>query len=297
MKLIGSILREARKRAELTTQQLAERSKVSQKQITRLEGSDHNEGVRERTVSQLAGVLRISASVLDGTQPLPPPVPQPGRIAVSNIISHSSRLAVDLISRRYGVSASEVVNLAPLMFVLLAEGSLAWRKRKIEEVEAAADRLAELAKTGHLAFAHAAYRVSNAASGERTAIKKADLFGRQLDDDTYHFGYDPRTGSPFAHYLASLASEYDPSVVTIEEVGGEEDGKYPSYSVCDGDLEEIVSGSKWGQLALRFGHARVGEIPGELWSDGRENDRAKWLDAKTPPELAEAWDAIGDITL
>ncbi|MHA6689433.1 helix-turn-helix domain-containing protein [Devosia sp. A449] len=297
MKVIGSILREARRRAGLSTQELADKSKISQKQITRLEGAEHHGGVRERTVKQLADVLRISAKVLDGSDPLPPPVPQPGKVAVSNVISHSSRLAIDLLSRRYGVSASEVINLAPLMFVLLAEGSLAWRRKKLEEVEAAADRLADLAKTSHLAFAHAAYRVSDAANGERSSIQEADLFGGHLDDDAYHFGYDPRTGSPFAHYLAALAADYDSSVISVDEVGGEEDGKYPSYSVCDEDLAKIAIGSKWGQLALRFGHARLDEIPKDLWSDDREKDRAKWLDDKMPAALAEAWDAIRGISL
>lgn len=297
MSISGSALRELRKRAGLTSQELADKAKLSQKQISRLESNALNAGVRERTARQLAAALQTTTDVLSGAGPLPPVRPKPGKVAVSNFISHSSRLGIELLSRRYGVSAQEVINLAPLMFVLLAEGSLRWRSEKLEEVEAAADQLTNLARTSHLAFAHAAYRVSDAANGERSSIRKADLFGDQLDEDTYHFGYDPRTGSPFAHYLAALAAEHDSSVISIDEVGGEEDGKYPSYSVCDEDLEKITSGSKWGQLVLRFGHARINEIPHELLNEGRENDRAQWLDSKMPPELAKSWDAIRDISL
>ena len=55
-----------------------------------------------------------------------------------------------MIKRRYGVNPTTIFNLAPLLFTLIAEGSLAWRRELLNEVREAADTLYGLSDTGGL---------------------------------------------------------------------------------------------------------------------------------------------------
>ena len=72
--------------------------------------------------------------MLTGEVPLPQagnaPAPEPRRIQIGAEIAPKAKLAYDLIKRRYGVSATEIINMAPLFFTLLAELSLARRTRE-----------------------------------------------------------------------------------------------------------------------------------------------------------------------
>ena len=58
--------------------------------------------------------------VLTGQLPLEPskaPVPAPEeRVQIGAQVSPKARLAYDLVRRRYGVSATEIINMAPLFF-------------------------------------------------------------------------------------------------------------------------------------------------------------------------------------
>ena len=74
------------------------------------------------------------------------------RVQMGAQVAPKTRLAYDLIKRRYGVSATEIINMAPLFFALLAEGSLAWRREKLEEAEEAIKRLNQI-ETAHRMFA------------------------------------------------------------------------------------------------------------------------------------------------
>ena len=71
-------------------------------------------------------------------------------------LSPQLRLAYDLVSHRYGPTRAEIVELAPLLFTLLAEGCLAWRRERLEKVREAAAGLRELAEgASQLYFARA----------------------------------------------------------------------------------------------------------------------------------------------
>ena len=84
------------------------------------------------------------------------------KVQLSARVSHQVRLAFDLVQRRYGASTRELMVLAPLMFVLLAEGSLAWRRERLKAVEEAKDRLQAIgAAESHLFFAQFVGDVEN----------------------------------------------------------------------------------------------------------------------------------------
>ena len=64
----------------------------------------------------------------DPTSLDPLPVPPSQDVQLSIKINSQVRLAYDLVKHRYGPSQKEIIKLAPLLYVLLAEGSLAWRR-------------------------------------------------------------------------------------------------------------------------------------------------------------------------
>ena len=301
-------LREIRVSKGLTRAALQERSRVSERQIARLERTTApSHKVRDHTIKQLADALGTKPRVLSGEEPLPRSTtkgPANEQIRLTALMSPQTRLFFALIKRRYGVSPRNVINMAPLFFVLLAEQSLLWRKKKLGEIGEATERLRDLAEgVGHLSFVNATWRCDDAADEEDRSIGKADLFGRRLGEDIFNLGYDPSKNNPFADYLRKIAAEVgDKNKIEVDPDGDELDwADFPYFRVCKGDLERIACGSEKAKTALEGGHVRIADIPSELWGDGAREKRKEWLESKLPdsrdlPEidLAELFDSIAD---
>ena len=135
-----------RQRRGLSRPQLAKRSKVNERTIQRLEKEPQPS--RKDTLKRLATTLGVKPGVLTGEEPLPESVKAPASASkppqIGAQITPKVRLAYDLIKRRYGVSATEIISMAPLFFALLAEGSLAWRREKLKELREGIDRLKQI---------------------------------------------------------------------------------------------------------------------------------------------------------
>jgi len=291
-------LRELRTRKKLTRQGLADKSKISPRQLARLESDSASSGAaRERTVNQLAEALDVEPGVLLDELPLPEStVPSRAgtgeRIQVSALLSPEIHLAYALIKRRYGVNPTTLFNAAPLMFVLLAEGSFLWRREKLKEIEEAADQLYNLG-FGHLSFAFAAYRAQDGAADEEDSIGKNDLFGSDVGQDAFDLGYDRSTNNPFADYLRELARKIDaPDVIDVDasKLAYAALANFPFFKVCARDLEKISGGSAKASFALEKGHVRISDIPDELWADDADDQRARWLQDQIPEDEGRFFD-------
>ena len=295
MKIQPERLRRLRKEKGLSRAELAKRSKVSARTIQRLENeSERTETNREYTLDSLAKVLGVEEGVLTGEVPFPDAskAPAPERVQIGAQVAPKARLAYDLIKRRYGVSATEIINMAPLFFTLLAEGSLARRREKLGEAREAIGRLDELGEeSGHPIFTGATTVALNADMAEDESIAKADLFGEHLlsDSHTYSFVYepfDPSTENPFAGHLRRLADDLDrPGVVKVKRGGlsyGVPWSRFPDYHLCDDELDDTTSGSPDARRALETGFARISDIPGHLEGEEASEKRAAWLEGKLP---------------
>ena len=300
-------LREIRVRKGLTRAALKERSQVSERQLARLErttASRHK--VRDYTMNQIADALGTKPEILSGEAPLPAEKEKGKheKIRITALMDTQTRLFFALIKRRYGVSPRNVINMAPLFFVLLAEQSLLWRKKKLGEIGEATERLRDLAEgAGHLSFVNATWRCDDAADEEDRSISKADLFGRRLGEDIFNLGYDPSKNNPFADYLRKMAAEIDnKNTIEVDPYGDELDwADFPYFRVCNGDLERIACGSEKAKKALEGGHVRIADIPGELWEDGAEEKRKEWLESNLPEaeylpdmDLTELFDSVAE---
>ena len=283
MRIDADRLKSLRKGRDLTRPELAKQSGVAARTVQRLENEpEHCQKTREDTVNRLAKALGVEGGVLTGELPLPEPggapAPTPGRVQIGAQVSPKARLAYDLVRRRYGVSATEIINMAPLFFALLAEGSLARRRKEVEE---GSDQLQQI-NSGHGVFIDALTVADMAIAEEEESISKADLFGEHLGGNGVGSPvFDPSENNPFASYLRSLAV---PGVVDVDrgDLTLAQQVRFPDYHIFPDEVDGIANGSEEAKWALETGYARLSEIPEELLEENAGEERAKWLEDRLP---------------
>ena len=290
-------LRSLRKERSLSRLQLAKQSGINERTIQRLEKEPQPS--RKNTLTRLAKALGVEPGVLTGERPLPKfdkvPTSAAKQVQISAQITSKARLEYDLIKHRYGVSATELINMAPLFFALLAEGSLAWRRERLKGPKAAIDRLRQA--SWNVSCTSGAYVANGGITAEENSISKTDLFGEHLlsdiDDkfllnDEYDLIY-LSIYNPFASYLWKLEADLTiPGVIDVDKYsingypGLEPPLKFPTYDICRDEFDGIANGSNYAKMALKTGHVRISEIPKELMAEGAGEERAKWLEKRMP---------------
>lgn len=288
MKIDPKRLKALRQAKGLSRAGLAKMSKVSAKQIQRLESIDEASGApRDWTVDRLTKALGIKPEVLSGDEPLPasesPLIPP--SVRVTQRLRFGVRLAYDLVEQRYGVKATAIVNAAPLFFVLLAEGSLAWRRNELARIKEALEHVMNMAEGSNrkrFAFGGAGLALDHGGY-EETAIEERNLFGDPYPNDDLVMDADySKTTSPFSEYLQKLSEELDVPGLEIESgfasmigLGG-----MPDYSVCKDELERIAPTNRAAALILEAGDVRISNIPEHLRSHDAAPQREEWLTGK-----------------
>ena len=299
MKIDPERLSRLRKKNGLSRPQLAKRSGINERTIQRLESkseSQQHQKTHEHTVNRLAKALNVKPGVLTGELPFRESGKEPAydseRVQIGTQIMPKVRLAYDLIKRRYGVSPAEIINMAPLFFALLAEGSLAWRREKLKEVGEAIDRLESIDGVWSFGFDNAATVVAyDGFSIEENSIDKADLFGEHLFDTSYSLidvSFNPYEDNPFASYLRKLKAELDIAGIVDVDSGELMFGvplKFPDYYICSDELDGIINGSDHAKMALATGDVRLSEIPEELMAEDASEKRTQWLEDKLSDTL------------
>lgn len=302
MKIDADRLRTLRKRKRLSRQQLADRSRtadppgISARTIQRLENEpEKSNTTREDTVNRLAEALDVEPGVLTGELDLPDadeaPFAEPGlrRVRIGAQITPKARLSYDLIKRRYDVNATDVIYIAPLLFTLLAEASLAWRRERLVEAREASRQLGQIGGywRGGLGTGldDAVY---NGITREEESISSADLFGEQLDQEPYFF--DPEEKNPFVDFLRKMADEIAaPGIFEIDEgmLDVEADYRFPYYEICGIELDDIAKKSLIGRFALEIGLLRISEIPEDLIADDTTEECWTSLEENTSKKFGD----------
>ena len=304
MKIDSERLRRLRTEKGLTRRELAERSGIDKRTIQRLENEPQRcKKTREDTLNRLAKALRVKPGVLTGELPLSESDRDPAfdaeQVQIGAQIVPKFRLAYDLIKRRYGVSTTEIINMAPLFFALLAEGSLAWRREKLKELKEAIDRLQQIDEfwDGSMASLSASEQIAL----EKDSIAKADLFREHLfGQHVEHLmnSFDPSIDNPFASYLGKLQAELDIPGVVDADSGDLVFGsplRFPDYDICRDELDGIANGSHFAKVALETGDVRLSEIPEELMAEDAGEERAKWLEDKLSDTRKDVEKEMADI--
>ena len=297
MKINPECLQELRKRKLLTRQRLSDLAGIHARTIQRLENDpDRCQKTREDTLNCLAKALDVEPGVLTGELTLPEfdkaPTDNSKRVQIGAQIAPKARLAYDLIKRRYGVSVTDIINMAPLFFTLLAEGSLAWRREKLREAYEAFKRLEEVGGFWRGGLSGGETYIYEGTAAEEDSVGKADLFGEHLfsEPDTLVYKFFDPSDNPFASYLHKLANE-----LAIPDIVDVDDSdlwfgllmKFPDYDICSEELDRIANRSLNARRALETGHARISDIPEELMAEDAGEERAKWLEERLPDILKD----------
>jgi len=214
---------------------------------------------------------------------------------LNNYIDGKTALAYALLYRRYKVNPQSIIEMAPLFFTLLAEGSLASRRERLAQITDAEARLSSLRNVGdHLSFVLATYQVEEGAHEEEASINNHDIFGKNVAAISFDLGYDTSSRNPFADYLRTLASKIPSGVVETDPTGSDyllKTDEMPEYVLCPEDLKGITDGEYWAEYALERGYARLAEIPDRLMAKDATGDRVAWLISRIPKEVREKADA------
>ena len=251
----------------MSLQDLADRSskpKVTKDTIHRLEKGLHKG--RRRTLEALAQALRVDPDVLTGEAPMPEEVNGgrtygPARPMLTRIFPPAHN-ALALVSWRYGVSRARIVELAPLLFVLAAEGSLAQRRRAMmaRSRKATADGLSGEAKD----------TMEAELATERDSIAARDILGERAP---------PRAGdglafwdNPFAEFLRTECEGLD----GIAEFIGF-DRKSANYWVCWDDALALAGGDEDIHEWILFAEFMLFDMPKALWAPGAVAERQAWI--------------------
>lgn len=303
MKINPERLSSLRQKNHMTRKELAERSGIAERTIQRLENEpEKSQKTREDTLNRLAKALSVELGVLTGELPLPKfdKAPDLERVQIGAQIAPKVRLAYDLIKHRYGVSTAEMISMAPLFFALLAEGSLAWRRKEIKEANETIGHWGQSNGFWRGGLSGAESYMNEGIAAEENSIDKADLFGEHLFSDTSILMddfFDPSTDNPFASYLRKLQVELDiPGVVHVDSdrLMFGSPLKFPDYNICRDELDGIA-GSHDAKLALETGDARLSEIPEELMAEDAGEERAKWLGDKLSDNLKDVEAEMGHL--
>ena len=303
-----SQLRELRKAKNLSIARLSELSKVSSRTIQRLEKvKDGGTTPHPSTVERLAKALRVKPEALVGAAPPEDSpteqTPAPERVQIGALIAPKARLAYDLVRKRYGVNATEIINVAPLFFALLAEGSLAQRRERAREARDSIDQMDRALGSEALSslLDGAAMRAEMAVAVEEESIAEADVFGEHIlscDDDIAipYEPFDPAICNPFADYLRQLAAEIDSAGVVDTKADlsyGWPCGKFPDYDICSGEVDRLANGSADARRALELGGVRLSQIPDELLAEDAGTERATWLAEQLPDTFRDHEEIVG----
>lgn len=288
--LCPAALRAARKQANgkrgFTQEQLAEKICCSKDTVSRWERGQACR-VRAHLREPLCKALGVEWDALT-TPPSPEPNLRPfGYTRMQRWVSRHVPPALLLVAERYGIRPTEVLNVAPLLFLIAAERSLLERRRRLDEIYAmqgeAERRLME--KSAHLGGIVAARNMSaeEILEQEEKSLSERDIFGSLIE---YECRGDNDEG-PFVHFVRGLTKGLPQDAVTsIESDGGD---TIVNYRVADDTLRELTGITEDEEGGEILNHIRSGGIDlGECLSARRKQAEAgyrQWLrDAQAEAE-------------
>jgi transcriptional regulator with XRE-family HTH domain len=300
--VLADRVKELMNRRGLSPKQLV-RPGLSPRTIARCRQRDV--AIRERALSALAKALGVEQEVLTGAKRLPAPqtkADQPTSdlsVRLSADIGPYHRNAFSLVAMRYGVPYTRIVELAPLLFTLVAEQSLRERRDTLAAVKEAGERLSSLhERAAHLPYLatapHNAWEWGLATEEESIAAK--DIFAAIVASDPGLDDYwnDDEVINPFVATLRRMADEVGESVEvsTVDASGVWYD------DLCRDDALALAGNDETLAGALLGGAIPIKDIPKDLLAAAKTVERVAWLQEyyqALPPDPFD--DILGNVDL
>lgn len=300
MKIEGKILIELRRRNAWSIADLSSKAKgVSEATIMRIENNQtmrHNKS----TIERLARALKTDQETLSGEKNLADFRESTRDSSSSQLrirLSNEARNSLVFVGQRYRVKLEHILEVAPLLFHLVAGESLQKRSRALEEIE---QRRAALETAGSQ-VSHISGRLTsdwqadNLAGLEEASIANNDLFGLAIDDDESVddprcYNYDHAGENPFARFLKDKTEELNKLSGWQGAIEAIDEDYMAGYSICRPEVEAFCEGDERAAELLIDGIIGLHEIPNELRAHTCTSDRNSWIkqtaDSKLP-ELSE----------
>ena len=281
------IAKRERQKLRLSLDELARKSGVNKATLHRIETGRMKRNA-EHVVSRLAKVFKLEAEELtiastdDDDGDAESVFSYRSQLNVRR--SHEARNALSLAAWRYGVKALDILELAPLMFHLVAAETLKERAAQLAKLREARDQIAGLS----VGFPHLHERMVNDWNGEEIdqreerSIAARDLRGDKVDDgedfvDTRPYDYDDGAQNPFVtqvrHRLAAVqAGDAEPELFEYWA-----DGIAPRYEICREEARDYLGGDSDAAEEIVMGRVGLHEIPRELRVSAATPQRAQWV--------------------
>lgn len=230
-------LKKARKDRGLTQMQLAEKCGFSKESVSRWERGEID-NVRSRSREKLTKALGV-----DWEQLTRAPVDEDEseqlstKVTLNVRIGGNARNALTLVCLRYGLNVADVIELAPLLFLVIAEKSLVHRREKLQEIrkrhreDDGEDR--EAAPHLNTEFTRG-WIVESALVSEGDSISKRDIFGKHIELENYN-GEDGEDLNPFLNYLRKFKEGIPDKLVTLDNWWDD-----ISYTIAEDTLREVT---------------------------------------------------------
>ena len=288
-----------RKMAGLTVQGLADEAHVGRATITRI-ANGHTITSNGTTITRLAKALRCRPEELST-----PPEDDDKfatlalRRPIKTEMSAASHNALLLVAGRYGEQAATILELAPLLFDMVATESLIERRQSLAELRLHRDAIGEMSGR----FPHLASRFTSDWDAllyddrEERSISRNDLRGEfvhadeTMDDNFYPEDYDESSDNLFVAHLrrrwGRISSEgyQAPNIEAMPRWTG------PYYEIGFAEAGKIAGGDDDLAAAIVHGSIPISSIPADLRKEGRMTERQAWMRERIV-ENAERADAI-----
>ena len=299
-----SVLKKLRDDRGLTQDKLAKKSKIDKQTISRLERGERKQ-TRQRIVEALCAVFKVDAAALAGEVPVPKQQPQDHpwelKSQLNVRVDNAVRNALLLVASRYNIRASQIIELAPFVFLWAAEESLRRRRDRLAELEC---RLSEAEKLRDQ-FPHLSHKVGyfpaadDAIAAEKKSIEARDLFGLIIGgadfDDALREDFEEDTQNPLVVFLRDIAEQFG----NVAEFERWYPFSSPDYRICPDEAAELVGGDRERADEILCGSVALHEMPKEIREADLTGDRAKWVKSKaeeTRKRINEAFPVLAELS-
>lgn len=296
------ILQRQRKKLGLSLEDLERRSGIDKGTIYRIEAGKPGRNARN-TIDKLANALKCTPDELVTTkvddQDAKDTVLYP-RSQLNIRISNEGRNALAFVAQRYGVRSIDIVEIAPLLFHLVAEESLALRRDCLERLRTAREAVSSM----HASFPHITERLINdwqaeeLELAEERSIAKRDLRGELLGiDETLYdvrpLNYDEGDRNPFVMHLRDRLRE----VGGYAELDAWYDGWSPRYLVGRDEAAAYFNGDEDVAEYVLNGVIGLHEIPKDLRGADTAEARLVWAQERIAEARARQVDLLETIDI
>lgn len=269
----GTKIKKYREEVGLLQRDLAEKIGVDKGTISRWErGKVGN--LRGALLGRLCNELKVDKEKLQDSRPDLEEIKK-GQMNVT--VSDLCRTTLELVGERYGVTRQQIIEAAPLLFYLVAEQSLRWRRQRLEAMNAA---IASLQDAVPKYFpGRASYE--DICGAEEESIEAVDIFGKKMPDEDIE-------RNPFDSFLSQSLSAVTGQISIVLWYSDDS----PYYHICHEEADRLVGGDTKAKDALVTGLVGLHDMPPGIRRD-TPKARAEWVQAELARRRSEG-DALLD---